>query len=395
MALGGTTYAQRTVDGGVIEKHVDNAYGVSVVSSNAILQQLMQKAFSTHGAFNQNLQGKAPDYRLTFTSSGTNIVQLKIESGVPLRAVYTEKFSGKDLSQAALLAGDIAVEKIAKLRGYFAGNIAFVSNRTRYSEIYSSNLFFTNARQLTQDRNLCLGPTWSPTGSALLYTSYYKSGYPDIFKIDNATGRRIVFASFKGTNTGSAFNNAGNRVAVILSGTGNSELYTVNTAGKDMKRLTHTSGLESAPSFSPDGRSIVFSSNERLGKPQLFKISATGGSMQKVPTNISGYCAEPDWNPVYPNLIAFTIAQGRGFKIAIFDFNKGTSSVPLESAAGDMIEPCWLRDGRHLIYTARTSKSKHLVILDTETGKASALNSTRFGNAWQADYYYPVSVSKR
>ena len=52
------------------------------------------------------------------------------------------------------------------------------------------------------------------------------------------------------------------------------------------------------------------------------------------------------------------------------------------------MEPSWLADGRHLVYTARDRSSSFLCILDTETG-----NSTRLGGvdsqAMQANVWTP------
>ena len=58
----------------------------------------------------------------------------------------------------------------------------------------------------------------------------------------------------------------------------------------------------------------------------------------------------------------------------------------MSKAPFDGIEPCWLADGRHLVYTARTPYQSVLSILDTETGKSTRISPVNFGamqaNAW-------------
>ena len=89
-----------------------------------------------------------------------------------------------------------------------------------------------------------------------------------------------------------------------------------DSRGKNIRRLTTNKSLETSPSWSPDGRRLVFSS-DALGKPQLYEISSSGGPTRRIPTNISSYCSEPVWNPVDENLIAFTTAEHGGFQITL------------------------------------------------------------------------------
>ena len=87
-------------------------------------------------------------------------------------------------------------------------------------------------------------PHWSPDGRKIYYTSYYRNGFPDIYAIDLNTLERSTFASFKGINTGATFNPRGSEVAMVLSGTGNSEIYISNTLGRNLRRLTRNPAVE-------------------------------------------------------------------------------------------------------------------------------------------------------
>ena len=110
--------------------------------------------------------------------------------------------------------------------------------------------------------------------------------------------------------------------------------------------------------------------------------------MSRIPTNISGYCAEPDWSAGAPNKIAFTIKIGAGFKIAVYDFST-RKSTPVATGSGDAIEPCWLADGRHLIFTSRRPNSRRTMLVDTETGKVTALSPSSLGEVSQANALPP------
>jgi TolB protein len=115
-------------------------------------------------------------------------------------------------------------------------------------------------------------------------------------------------------------------------------------------------------------------------------MSVAGGSMMRLPTNISNYCAEPDWSTAKPNMIAFTAAVGASFQVAIYDLSSRQSQI-VTRGGGDSIEPCWLADGRHLICTARSAGVRQLKIVDTETGRMTMISPAALGQASQANYW--------
>jgi len=383
------------IDIGSITRESDGApIPIRVESTDSALASVMRKLFATHGAY-VLVEPEDTDFSgfvFRFDPVDAGVVRLTVESGRPGQTQFTRDVSGPGTATAAVLAGDLAVRKTLDIPGYFSGKLAFVSDATGTTEIYVADMAFESVRRLTSDGAYCGGPTISPDGRKLLYTSYFRNGFPDIYDIDLTSGKRSLFAGYKGTNTGATFHPSGHEVAMVTSATGNAELYVCDTRGKIRRRLTRTeSAVEADPSWSPDGKRIVFTS-DRLGRPQLFQTNAAGGSANRVPTKISGYCAEPDWNPRKPDEIVFTIRQGRGFKIAIFRFSTGRSSV-LKTPLGDAVEPVWTGDGRHLVFTLRSGPRRRLMLFDTVTGKSSFLHRGAFGNTFQADYLYsPANI---
>ena len=113
-------------------------------------------------------------------------------------------------------------------------------------------------------------------------------------------------------------------------------------------------------------------------------MPSDGGAMKRIPTNISGYCSEPDWNKRYPNLIAFTTAQNGAFQIAVYDFETKESRVVTSDGSSSL--PKWTNDGRHIIFTKNHGKSRALYIVDSITQKQTALHSKNLGNCGEADF---------
>jgi len=384
--VAGFSQAKDSIDIGEAVRRGEGRLAIAVESPDATIAALGRRAFGLHGGYAVASVDKAA-FVLNIQQNGNAEVLLTISSGKPLQEQLRRSVSGRDLKNAVLRACDLAVEATTPgAKGFFAGKLAFVGKQRGISEIYVCDLLFGNVRPLTRDRSLVTGPSWSPDGSKLLYTTYYKSGFPDIYMIDLQNGAKTPVANFKGTNTGGRFSRDGRRIAMSLSGTGNSEIWVGDSMGRNRKRLTENQSLEASPSWSPDGSRLVYTS-DAPGRPQLYEISINGGSSQRIPTNVSNYCSEPAWNPVKENLIAFTAAVGSGFQIALYDANTRSSKI-LTSVRSDAVEPAWLNDGRHLIFTQRQNGGMRLMLLDTETGKVSELHNPSFGDASSASFVY-------
>lgn len=360
---------------------------VRIEADSVEIRRLAENAFSSHGRYRVARSASEASFILKFAVAGTNAIALTIDSGNPPRTLFQETVGGASLRNALFRAADRAVVKTSGSPGFFAGKLTFVSERTGAKEVYISDLFFGEALQMTNDRSESIMPRWSPDGQKILYTGYFETGFPDIFEIDLSTQQRRAFVSLKGTNTGARFSPDGSMVAMILTGEGNSEVYVSNPLGRQIRRLTRTNAIEATPTWSPFSDRLIVTS-DMAGRPQLFLLPVSGGSLQRIPTNVSGYCAEPDWNHANADLVAFTAASGKQFQVATYSFSKKRSVVHTQGNS-DGIEPCWTRDGRHLVYTRRVANNQQVHLLDTETGKTTRLSPESLGTTFQANYVYP------
>lgn len=377
---------QNYIQGDDISQKVNKKQkAIALKSSNASWAALAKMAFSTHGGY-RIADGEHPNFTFNFEPAGANTCNLAISSGRPAKVLFERSVTGSSEREALLKACDLAVQKTIGLPGYFAGKLVFVSDRTGNREIWTSDLFFKGARQQTSDKSKSVSPHWSPNGKDILYTGYYKTGFPDLYLLDLSSRNRTVFASYKGTNTGGVFSPNGSRVAMILSPKGHPELYVAGADGKRPKALTKGKAVEASPAWSPDGSKIVYTSDQ-LGGPQLFLINANGGRPKHLSTRLSGYVDEPDWNPRDANKILFTASTRSGYQIGQLDL--GSGSADWLTKTGDNSEATWLNDGRHIVYVQRQGRWSGLRILDTVSGKDRALHSASFGNAYQPDFIYP------
>jgi TolB protein len=383
--LGGSLIAQGTKNLGDVVISADfKTIPVTVTGSTPELNNLTNLAFNAHGRYRRVASGGTFDIK--FTAAGGNAVQVTISKGGAV--VLNQVVQGNSERNALLRAADVAVTATSGLKGFFASRLAFISEYSGKSEVFTGDLFFGEVRQITKDNAQAITPRWSPDGRKILYTSFYKSGFPDIFMIDLNSLQRSTFVSFKGTNSGARFSPNGSQVAMVLSGEGNPEIYVSNAQGRNVARRTRTSTVEASPAWSPDGSRLVFTS-DAAGGPQLYVMSAAGGPAQRLATNISGYCAEPDWSVGDPNKIAFTARVGSGYKIAVYDLAKRGAATVVSKAPVDAVQPSWMADGRHIVYTERAANSRSIYLLDTETGKRTRLSPAQLRETSQASVHAP------
>jgi TolB protein len=120
--------------------------------------------------------------------------------------------------------------------------------------------------------------------------------------------------------------------------------------------------------------------------PQLYVMPASGGTPQRVTFDTSRYCAEPDWSRASPDKVAFTMMVGGSYQIGVLSVSQ-KKGEQVSKAPFDGIEPSWLPDGRHVVYTARTGSSSRVCILDTESGNSRPISPSGFGAALQASVW--------
>jgi len=352
------------------------------------LTPLVQKAFTMHGGFRLS-HPKESQYSVTFSSKGVEQVGVTIRAGSPKRVVNSFATGGDSIENALLRSCDKVVSQLLKTPGFFAGKISYLSKLSGHKEIFVSNSLMTRSQPNTSFKKITFNASWGNKGQGIFFTSN-RQLFNNIFYLDLASRKIRTIANYRGSNLSAVQNPRDSRIALILSSTGNPEVWIAPTPSAKPKRLTKNKSNESGPCWSSDGRRLIVTSDSR-GKPQLYELSLSTGSLTRIATNVSSHCTEASWNPRDPSRISFTAAVGGGFQIFEYSFNS-RKSKQLTKGVGHGLQSTWLNDGRHIIYTERSSKgSMRLMILDTELegAQAKALHGSNFGNCSQASFYYP------
>lgn len=139
-------------------------------------------------------------------------------------------------------------------------------------------------RRLTDNSDIDISPAWSPDSQQLAFCSN-RSGGPQIY-VMNVNSGNVRRLTFRGDyNTSPAWSPKGDRIA-YTSRAGGFRIMTISVNGGDPQEIS--AGED--PSWSPDGRYLVFSTRGRL------RIASKDGRSIKQLTGGGGDDTSPAWS---------------------------------------------------------------------------------------------------
>jgi len=261
--------------------------------------------------------------------------------------------------------------------------IVYTQERGGSADIYRIHPDGTGLEQLTNDPAFDDQGALSPNGRSLAFISTRGGGTANLWLLDLATGRYTALTTGQSGNFRPAWSPDGTWIAFssdrdaapgvfpgqweTLQSTG---IYIIHPDGTGMRRVTRTGGVAGSPSWSSDGRRILFYETDETGaflaksgnaRTELAAVDiATGERKQYTASN--EVKLSPQW-----------LSGGRiGYAVRSATGNAGPSNgikvwYPdrriVRVVEGLVHHPSWDPDGAHLVYerVVHSATTEHLL----------------------------------
>jgi TolB protein len=238
---------------------------------------------------------------------------------------------------------DIIYEKLTGEPGVFSTRIAYVARFPQRFELHVSDADGVNSQFILAHNEPIISPAWSPDGTRIAYVSFEQ--HRSIVFIHNLVdGTRRVLAAYEGINSAPAWTPDGKRLAIALSKDGVSQ---IDADGNGLSRLTNSNAIDTEPSFSPDGKYILFTS-DRGGSPQVYRMSASGNNVERM-TFEGNYNVTPRYSPDGKSFAFIQRIQGR-YSLALMDLATHQTQILSDSQLDG--SPAFAPNGRLILYAS-------------------------------------------
>jgi TolB protein len=141
--------------------------------------------------------------------------------------------------------------------------IVFTSLKGGDLDIYVMNVDGSGLRQLTHQVGYDGGPWWSPDGKQIVYRAYHPATSTELKAYSDLLAQRLVRPN-------------------------KMDLWLMDADGGNQRQITHLGAASFGPSWTADGKKIIFSSNHhtdpKLGNFDLFLVKPDGTGLEQVTT---------------------------------------------------------------------------------------------------------------
>src|SRR5579862_4310173 len=152
--------------------------------------------------------------------------------------------------------------------------LIFTSHRDGGIGLYTMNVDGTDLRKVNHRRGYAGGAFFSPDGQWIVYRAFYPKSDEEKAEFERLLAERLLRP-------------------------GNLEIYVARPDGSEERQLTNNGASNWAPSFHPDGKTIVFASNvhaPKTGKFSIYAIQTDGSGLRRL-TDHDGFDGFPCFSP--------------------------------------------------------------------------------------------------
>ncbi|WP_321470552.1 protein kinase [uncultured Paludibaculum sp.] len=238
--------------------------------------------------------------------------------------------------------------------------IAFISNRTSQSELWTARRDGSGERQLTHFNGFAGTPRWSPDGQSIAFD--LRSDQLNIWVIRAQGGAPRQLTTDSSNHMTPSWSPDGAWIYFASNKSGQMQIWKMTADGRNATQLTRTGGEEPLPSA--NGETIYYT--RKRVESDLWEIPAAGGTERPVRGMESFTRIGRSWG-VIPQGIYFVSGEEEGREDAVRFFSFATRRVTAlgVSQARSFVGPISLsRNGRELLTVRMDQRVNDLMLID-------------------------------
>ena len=294
--------------------------------------------------------------------------------------------------------------------------IAFMSHRDGNPEIYVMNADGSNPRRLTNNRGWDFAPAWSPDGKRIAFVSdrdghvHAKHGWStnEIYVMDTDGGNQQNLTNDPHDDRSPSWSPDGKRIVFSANRNWDNpqsiDIYVMDADGNNLQRLTNNPNEDQDPSWSPDGERIVFSASrkghveDKFGiTDEIYVMDADGENQQRLTDNRNNDWS-PSWSPDSKRIAFMSDRKGDAvnFDIYVMDADGGNLQN-LTNHRGWDGSPSWSPDGQRIVFNSDRDgpRNYEIYVMDADGGNLQNLTNHPVSDAGPAWLNSPFSVAPR
>ncbi len=188
---------------------------------------------------------------------------------------------------------------------------------------------------------MTFAPRFSPDGKKIIM-SFAKDGNSDIYSMDLKTRVVEQITKHPSIDTSPSYSPDGKYVAFNSDRSGIQQIYVMRSDGTGVKRITHGSGLYGTPVWSPRGDLIAFT-KVRKGRFYIGVMRSDGSGERLLTENF--YQEAPSWSPNGRVLIFYRETKsdktGKGFSAKLWSIDITGYNERRVKTETDASDPSW------------------------------------------------------
>ena len=244
-------------------------------------------------------------------------------------------------------------------------------------------------------------PQWSPDGASLLFSSN-RDGDNEIYLLTVATGATRKLTDNSADDDAARWVEKGRRILFMSSRRGQMEPFLMEADGSNQrpttapdttqvspdgsarlleeggaivsqsrdgsKRVLSKGPFAEQPSFSPDGRSIVYEQRSEKAPDDIPRSNIVAANADGSGARIVSSGTDPSWSPDGQLLLFKILGNDDALWIATISPSGGS---PRLLSRG--VHPHWSPDGKRITYMGETADGTHVWIIDRDGGNKRCL----------------------